>query len=87
MKAQRSETLTNDEIAVASLDDLRAAYHMLRDRYIRETIDLVIRIDRMRPVYASALDWRQHVTLVPSQQHTARLIAVIDTALAVEAKD
>lgn len=79
--------LTDDEVNMISVDNLRSAYRELRNRSFRERIDLVVRMDRMRPVYERALDWRRHVTLVPAQEHTARLIAVIDTALRVEEQE
>jgi hypothetical protein len=79
--------LTDDEIATISSDNLRAAYRQLRDHHVRVTIALVLRIDRMRPVYERALDWRQHVSLVGAQPHTARLIDVIDAALIAEAQE
>jgi hypothetical protein len=41
-------------------------------------------IQRMRPVYEAALDWRKHVTLAPANAYTERLIAVINKALAEE---
>lgn len=87
MSARHHEELTDDEVDMISRENLRAAYRQLRDHHVAVTTALAIRIDRMRMVYDVALDWRRHVSLVPAQQHTARLIAAIDAALVVEEKD
>lgn len=40
--------------------------------------------DRMRQVYAAALDWRRRVTLVPVEPRTKTMLDVIDAAIAEE---
>lgn len=44
-------------------------------------------IERMRSVYEAAIEWRRSVNLVPASPITARLIGVIDTAIAAETGD
>jgi hypothetical protein len=89
--AMEPQALTHDAIDAASLDDLRAAYRLLLGIYqaLREQHDsekgaLVDRIERMRPIFDAAIDWRKHITLLANEPLTQKVLDAIDAAIDAE---
>jgi hypothetical protein len=73
---RRYQELTDDQVAAASIDELRAAYRGLRDHHVAETTALIAGRDDLAKRCEDKLDKSQEILV-----HAQKLLASADTIM------